>query len=357
MVALHKPVASDEHTGIVGVKRENDASAREPTAAVPDAELHDAYSHAVIRAVDRVGPAVVNIEVKHDRPTRATPEHPDGAPHGAGSGFIFTPDGLILTNSHVVAGARELRVTLADGRKLPAHVIGHDPSTDTGVVRIHAASLSWVELGDSKSVKVGQLAIAIGNPLGFQSTVTAGVVSALGRSLRSATGRLIDDVLQTDAALNPGNSGGPLVNSQGKVVGVNTAIIPMAQGICLAIAINTASLIAQQLITTGRVRRAYLGIAGQNVGLPRPLARMLELTTESGVGVSAIEDGGPAKNSDLHVGDVIVAFDGKPVTGIDDLHRLLGLDHIDRSITLTVIRERALRSLSVRAVELNANAG
>jgi S1-C subfamily serine protease len=313
-----------------------------PEPAPPDEELLDAYSRAVISAVDKVSPAVVNIEVRGPerggRPQEAA---------GTGSGFIFTPDGFILTNSHVVHQARQIIVTLAEGRRFPAELLGEDPDTDLAVLRIHAAGLEAARLGDSGALKVGQLVIAIGNPLGFQTTVTAGVVSALGRSLRSMSGRLINQVIQTDAALNPGNSGGPLVNSRGEVVGVNTAVIMGAQGLCFAIPINTAKYVAGLLIKEGRVRRSYIGLGGQNVPLPRRLVRLHKLAVTQGVLVITLEAGGPGQKAGLRIGDVVVEFDGQAVAEIDDLHRLLTEEKIGKSSLLKVLREGEMTILSI----------
>src|SRR3989475_1936551 len=255
-----------------------------PVPQAPDAPLLDAYSKAVVHAADQVGPSVVNIEVRRR----------DGQRQGSGSGFVITPDGFVLTNSHVVHGAERLEVTLADGRHPDAHVVGDDPDTDLAVVRIYAPQLRPVRFGESKSIRVGQMAIAIGNPYGFQCTVTAGVVSALGRSFRAKTGRLIDDNRQTDAALNPGNSGGPLVNSQGEVIGVNTAVILPAQGLCFAIGIDTAKFVAGFLIKEGKIRRSYIGVGGQNVPLHRRLVRHYQLPASHGVVVSSAWGGRPA---------------------------------------------------------------
>jgi S1-C subfamily serine protease len=305
-----------------------------------DFALLDAYSQAVVSVAERVSPAVVKIEVvgRGDNPHQ---------PSGTGSGFLFTPDGFLLTNSHVVHAARTLNITLAEGDRLPADLIGDDPATDLAVVRVRSRGLPYVGLGDSSKVRIGQLAVAIGNPLGFQTTVTAGVVSALGRSLRSSSGRLIEDVLQTDAALNPGNSGGPLVSSRGEVIGVNTAIILPAQGICFAVASNTAQFVAQELMKTGRIRRAQLGLAGQNLPLPRGWIRKLDLLQTTGVQVSMTETNGPAAKAGLREGDVIVAFAGQAIGSIDDLHRMLSASRIEASVPIEVIRDGSLVELTV----------
>ena len=258
---------------------------------------------------------------------------------GHGSGFIFTPDGFILTNSHVVHKANKIEVTLTDGRRFQADLVGDDPETDLAVVRIEAANLASASLGDSQRLRVGQLVIAIGNPYSFQCTITAGVVSALGRSLRSRTGRLISNVIQTDAALNPGNSGGPLVTSQGEVVGVNTAIILPAQGICFAIAINTAKFVAGQLIKEGKIRRSYIGVAGQDVPLPRRVVRFHGLPVESGILVVSVETGSPAQRAGALEGDVIVGYGAEPIAGIDRLHRVLTEAQVGVKSSLTVIRK------------------
>src|SRR5215475_13935402 len=290
-----------------------EGSGSNDTASISDDELLDAYSRAVIGAAEKISPSVVNIEVSTSDRRRG----------GGGSGFVFTPDGFLLTNSHVVHGASKIEVTLLDGRRGEAQLIGDDPETDLAVIRITAPNLMSVAFGDSNKIRVGQLAIAIGNPYGFQYSVTAGVVSALGRSLRSGTGRLIDNVIQTDASLNPGNSGGPLINSRGEVIGVNTAVILPAQGICFATAINTAKFVAGQLIKEGRVRRSYIGMAGQVVPLHRRVVRYHNLPVETGVLVISIEPGGPASKAGMEEGDVIVGYDDRPIAGIDDLHRLL----------------------------------
>jgi S1-C subfamily serine protease len=306
-------------------------------AALPgDAHLLDAYSRAVIGAVEKVSPAVVNIEVHQSVRSRRRTEPQER--HGGGSGFLFTPDGLILTNSHVVHDASRIEVTVADGRRFPARIIGDDPATDLSVIQIDSSGLSAVALGDSQALRVGQLVIAIGNPYGFQSTVTAGVVSALGRSLRSYSGRLIEDVIQTDASLNPGNSGGPLVASDGRVVGVNTATILPAQGLCFAIGINTAKFVASRLLRDGRIRRSYIGVSAQTAPIHRRLVRYYDLTKETGVVVLSTEQASPAQRSGLREGDVIIALEGQPIAGVDDLHRLLTEVRVGTTSELTVLR-------------------
>jgi S1-C subfamily serine protease len=313
-----------------------------------DADLLDAYSKAVVGAAELVSPAVVKLDVKRRVPVRGAAREVGGS----GSGFLFTPDGLILTNSHVASGASQIRVSLPDGQLFDADLVGDDPHTDLAVVRISASKLPTAMLGTSRDVRVGQLAIAIGNPFGFECTVTAGVVSALGRSLRAQSGRLIDDVIQTDAALNPGNSGGPLVSSAGEVIGVNTAIIAAAQGICFATSIDTAKLVVGQLLRHGRVRRGYLGVAGQNTPLPRRLVRHFELAVESGVRVMSVEPGSPAAAAGIEGGDVIVGWDGKAVARMDDLHRLLSEDYLARAADVTLIRRAQKLLRSVALVEL-----
>ena len=324
-----------------------------------DAALLDAYSSAVIGATERVSPAVVNLEVSQPLPPRRgrrDPVRPDGAPEeavGTGSGFIFTPDGFVLTNSHVVGGASRIEATLPDGRHLAASLVGDDPHTDLAVVRLHAeeARLPTATLGTSRALRVGQLAIAIGNPLGFQTTVTAGVVSALGRSLRARSGRIIDDVVQTDAALNPGNSGGPLVDARGAVIGVNTAIIRGAQGICFAIAVDTVEFVAARLMRDGRVRRSILGMGGQNLPIRRQVVRFHDLPVESGVLVLTLDPAGPAARAGVRERDVVIAFGDRPVAGIDDLHRALGADRVGIATPLTVIRRAEKLTLSVIPAE------
>ncbi|MDX2244067.1 MAG: trypsin-like peptidase domain-containing protein [Leptolyngbyaceae cyanobacterium bins.302] len=313
-----------------------------------DADLLDAYSQAVTAAAERVSPSVVNIEVfQPDRRRMRNAQQPQET-RGNGSGFIITPDGYILTNSHVVHGASRIEVTLSDGRHFQADLVGDDPETDLAVVRIHSQTqLIPAALGDSSSVKVGQLAIAIGNPYGFQYTVTAGVVSALGRSLRAKSGRLIDSVIQTDAALNPGNSGGPLVNSRGEVIGVNTAVIYPAQGICFATSIDTAKFVAASLIKEGKVTRGYIGIAGQTVPLHRRIVRFFNLNTENGVLVVSVEPNSPAQQSGLAEGDVIVGIDDKLISSIDDLHKQLTGDRVGVAIALLIIRGNEQRTITI----------
>jgi S1-C subfamily serine protease len=296
-----------------------------------DSVLLDAYSSAVIRAVEAVGPAVVKID----------------AGRGGGSGVLFTPDGLILTNHHVVEKSGPLTVVMTDGRSMRADLIGQDADTDLAVIRVDGSALPWATIGDSRAVRVGQIAIAIGNPYGFHHSVTAGVVSALGRSLRARSGRLMDDILQTDAALNPGNSGGPLVTTRGEVIGVNTATILPAQGLCFAIASNTARFVAARLIRDGRIRRSYIGLAGQTVPIPRTVARENQLAVTSGVFIVSVEAGSPAATAGLKDGDVVLAFAGTPVTGVDDLHRLLTEERIGEATVLTILRAARRRQIAV----------
>jgi S1-C subfamily serine protease len=313
--------------------------AREQATPRSDDGLLDAYSRAVIEAAERVSPSVVYIQVT-GRARRNGRQGPNEIT-GSGSGFVFTPDGLILTNSHVVHGASKIDVALMDGRRFQAELIGDDPDTDLAVIRITAPNLVPAQLGDSQSIRVGQLVIAIGNPYGFQYSVTAGVISALGRSLHAQSGRLMDGVIQTDAALNPGNSGGPLVNSRGDVIGVNTATILPAQGICFATSIDTAKFVAARLIRDGKISRSYIGVAGQNVPVPRRIVRYYQLPVETGVLIVSFEtngDNSAAKEAGLQAGDLIIDFDGHPVRGIDDLHKLLTDERIGKRTPVTVIR-------------------
>jgi S1-C subfamily serine protease len=323
-----------------------------------DDELLDAYSKAVISAAERVSPSVVYIEVQQAINNRRgnDPRTPREA-RGSGSGFIFTPDGFILTNSHVVHGAAKIEVTVTDGSKYQAELIGDDPDTDLAVIRINAPNLVPAHLGESQQVRVGQLVLAIGNPYGFQYSVTAGVVSALGRSLRARSGRLMDAVIQTDAALNPGNSGGPLVNSRGEVIGVNTAMILPAQGICFATSIDTAKFVASRLIRDGKVSRSYVGLAGQNVPLPRRIVRYYNLAVESGILVVSFEANSPGQKSGLLEGDIIIGFDDRPIAGIDDLHKLLTDERIGHAAKLVVIRGTQKLDLEVVPEESKARAG
>jgi S1-C subfamily serine protease len=313
-----------------------------------DLDLLDAYSQAMITAAEKVSPAVVNIEVNQGANGQSSnrSRFPNER-RGTGSGFIFTPDGYILTNSHVVHRATQLAVTLSDGREFKAELIGDDPATDLAAIRINGENLAPVKLGDSQQVRVGQVAIAIGNPYGFQTTVTAGVVSALGRSLRTDSGRLVDNIIQTDAALNPGNSGGPLINSRGEVIGVNTAMILPAQGLCFAIAINTAKFVAGQLMQHGRVRRSVIGVGGQDTPLRRQLVRYHGLPNESGILVVSIEPRSPAQRAGLIEGDVIVGFEDQTIGGIDALHRLLKHERVGQRSSLTILRRNDKLTLTI----------
>lgn len=332
-----------------------ESAANPQPASASDYELLDAYSQAVISAAEKVSPSVVHVVVyRRLNGRRPASENSPGDVHGGGSGFVFTPDGFILTNSHVVHEARKIEVTLAGGRRLEAEPVGDDPHTDLAVIRIAAPALVPASLGDSQSVRVGQLVVAIGNPYGFQCTVTAGVVSALGRSLRSSSGRLIDSIIQTDAALNPGNSGGPLVTSRGEVIGVNTAVIVPAQGICFAIAANTAKFVAGRLIKEGKIRRGYIGVAGQDVPLPRRLVRFHNLPAATGILIISIEPASPAERAGLAEGDVIVEFGGEPVIGIDSLHRLLTDKQVGVGSPLTVMRNTEKKVLHIVPEESKA---
>ncbi len=306
-----------------------------------DEELLDSYSKSVIRASSIVSPAVVNINVsikgKNNRNIQS----------GSGSGFIFTPDGFILTNSHIVHSASKIEVILSDGRRYFADLMGDDPDTDLAVIRIDSPNIDLVSLGNSEKIKVGQLVIAIGNPYGFQTTITAGVVSALGRSLRASSGRLNDNVIQTDAALNLGNSGGPLVNSVGEVIGVNTAAILPAQNICFATAINTAKFVAGKLIKDGKIRRSYIGIAGQNVPIHRRITRFYNLLNENGILITSIEKNSPAQKAGLSEGDIIIGFDDQTVSGIDDLHKLLTDRQVGKESNIKILRRTEIIDLEI----------
>ncbi len=313
-----------------------------PIVSAEDAALLDTYSRTVTEVVERVSPSVVRLDIRHG----------DGRRGGAGSGVIVSPDGLILTNSHVVQGAKRAEVSTLDGRLLSARVLGDDPDTDLALVRVDEnTTLPAASVGDSKKLRPGEIAIAIGNPLGFEASVTAGIISALGRSLRAKSGRVIDDVIQTDAALNPGNSGGPLVSSRGEVVGINTAMIAGAQGICFAVAANTARFVLGEIIRHGRVRRARLGIGGGTVALPRRIALRLGLDQATGAVVTSVDQDGPASEAGILTGDIVLAVDGAPVSGADDLVRLLDSDKIGRTIPLDILRRSEKRRFWVALQE------
>lgn len=317
-----------------------------------EAQALDAYSTAVVHAVEQVGPAVVSVGMARKAPERLRRR---GMPElrGAGSGVVITPDGYVLTNSHVVRGSERIEVRLSDGRALDARIVGDDPHSDLAVVRVtEDGSLPCAEFGDSSMLRVGQLVIAIGNPLGFQATVTAGVVSALGRSLHTQTGRLIENVIQTDAALNPGNSGGPLVDFQGRVIGINTAVIMGSQGICFAIPANTARWVTSQLIREGRVRRAYLGVSGQAFALDRRLALAHRIDAATGVRVVEVQPDTAAAQAGLQIGDLIVKIAEVAVASPDDLQRVLGRHPIGEPLTIHVLRGAELQTLTARPAEL-----
>jgi len=338
--------------------------------AVGDGTLLDAYSQTVTAVAEHVSPAVVKIEVEGRSPPSAASGGPNGprgprrrgpgggppgagpggqeSVSGSGSGFVFTPDGYVLTNSHVVSGARRISVKALDGRRLPAHLVGEDPDTDLAVIRVFATDLPALAFGKSAALRVGQIAVAVGNPYGFDCTVTAGVISALGRTLRTSTGRLVDDVIQTDAALNPGNSGGPLCDSTGAVIGVNTAMIMPAQGICFAIAIDTASFVVSKLIHEGRIRRAFLGVSGQTVPLHRRVARYHDVGRDTAIFVVSVVPDSPAARAGLLDGDLIVEFAGSATSGVDDLHRLLSEEQADKEAPLVVLRGSERRTLTVK---------
>ncbi|MDX1996058.1 MAG: trypsin-like peptidase domain-containing protein [bacterium] len=327
---------------------DNFSSANAPLNASvqDDHELLDAYSRAVVNVVETVGPAVVSISIKRPAQNRY------GGGEGAGSGVVITPDGFILTNNHVVENASSIEVTLTDGSTFPAQLVGTDPATDLAVVRVMESGLPAAVLGDSDRVKVGQLAIAIGNPLGFQSTVSTGVISALGRSLRSPQGRLIENVIQTDVSLNPGNSGGPLVDSRRRVIGINSAMIYQAQGISFAVPVNTAKWVVSELLMKGRVRRAYLGLVGQVRPISRRMQRYFELLKDTVVEAASVEAGGPAYRAGLRNGDFIIGLNGQAVASVDDIHRLLRGVHGGETVKLALLRGRQRLELDVRVGEV-----
>jgi len=307
-----------------------------------DEEMLDAYSNAIVGVVEKVSPSVVHVRVRGTRVGQL----------GSGSGTVIAPDGLVLTNNHVVDGVAAIELALSDGRHMPARILGRDPDTDIAVLRAETSDrLPAARIGNSKKVKPGQVAVAIGNPFGFESTVTAGIVSAVGRSLRAQTGRLIGDVIQTDAALNPGNSGGPLVNSRAEVIGVNTAVIVGAQGICFSVASNTAQHVLTQILQHGRVRRARLGVAGDQVHLPQRLKVAAGLEQEAGVRVVEVLPGSPADAGGIEPGDVIVGLDKEVVTGIDDIARVLDGTRIDKRVAIHILRDGRLRAIDIIATE------
>jgi S1-C subfamily serine protease len=321
-----------------------------PQAANNDHALLDAYSNAVIDVTERVGPAVVRVETGSKAPNARERG-------GLGSGIVISPDGLVLTNSHVVGSSKQIRLRDIEGIVTDARVLGVDPDTDLALLRADGVrDLRYASLGNSKGLRRGQLVVAIGNPLGFESTVTAGVVSALGRSIRSASGRTIEDVIQTDAALNPGNSGGPLVSTAGEVVGINTAIISGAQGICFAVASNTAQFVLSEIIRHGYVRRAYIGVSGQTAPVPRRHAVVAGVENKMGALLAQIEPDGPAARAGLLPGDVVIKLDGVEVNGVDDLIRVLDRDRIDRTLEMDVLRTGRLRAVDIHPVERKPSA-
>jgi S1-C subfamily serine protease len=319
-----------------------------------DQSLLDAYSRAVISAVERVSPSVVNI-VSQPGEGGVLRRRFRGQGMWTGSGFIFTPDGFILTNSHVVHAAKSIGVTLSDGAQVPARVVGDDPHTDLAVIRIDGSGLPYAQFGNSDALKVGQLVIAIGNPYGLQCTITSGVVSGRGRSLRAGSGRLIEDIIQTDAALNPGNSGGPLVTSRGEVIGVNTAMVMPAQGLCFAIPSKIATFVASRLVRDGKIRRSYIGVVGQNAAIPRKAALALGTGRETAVLVVSVEDGSPAQASGLAGGEYILEMDGKPIASVDDLHRILTEEKIRTPSVLAVLRKAGKTEITIVPDELGGN--
>jgi S1-C subfamily serine protease len=342
--------SEDEHSVAVLLNESGSGPGFERSSFAPpsdDAVLLDEYSRTVVGAADRVGPAVVNIDIKQ----RINGRRGSREIGGSGSGFIIAPDGFILTNSHVVHDANQIAVSLPDGREYPAQLVGDDADTDLAMIRIDAPQLAHVRLANSENLRVGQLVVAIGNPLGFQASVTAGVISALGRSMHSQSGRLIDNIIQTDAALNPGNSGGPLVNSAGEVIGVNTAMIRPAQGICFAIASNTAKFVAGWLIRDGKIRRSYIGVAGQNVPLHRRIVRFYNLPVETGVLVVSVEKDSPAQRASLREGDLIIAFNEQPIGSIHELHKMLMGEQIGVEAKVLIIRHTEKLVLAITPAE------
>jgi S1-C subfamily serine protease len=325
-----------------------------PTTPVNDAPLLDAYSNAVMAVSDKVGPAVVRVDTRGNGQRGAK----GGTGGGTGSGIVISPDGLVLTNNHVVGSAREIRLSNSEGLVTDARVLGVDPDTDLALVRANTDDkLPAATLGDSKLLRRGQLVVAIGNPLGFEFTVTAGVVSALGRSIRAVSGRMIEDVIQTDAALNPGNSGGPLVSSRGEVIGINTAVIMGAQNICFAVASNTARFVLSEIIRHGYVRRAFIGVSAQTVPVPRRHAVAAGIDNRMGALLIGLEQDGPASRAGLLSGDVVVQLDGKPVSAVDDLIRLLDRDRVNRAVEVEVLRLGRVRTFNVTPIERKAKAG
>jgi S1-C subfamily serine protease len=339
----------EQRSRLLGGENEFQAGPRglADSVILTDAVLLDAYSQTVTGVAENARDSVVNIRVQHGGSAS-----PSGrASEGSGSGFVITPDGYIVTNSHVVHAAKDLQVTLANGETYTAWPIGDDPDSDLAVIRIDAPELQHIQFADSSQLRVGQIAVAIGSPLGFQQTVTAGVVSALGRTMRSHSGRMIENIVQTDAALNPGNSGGPLVNSHGQVIGVNTAMIPSAQGICFAIASNTAEFVAAWLIKDGRVRRAWLGIHGQSAPIHPRIARHLGLKQNQGVLILNVESGSPAARAGLHEGDILISYKGHSLTGIDELQRQLAGPEIDAKSTVEIVRHSFRLELTITPSE------
>ncbi len=363
-MSTHAMKYSPEIQRALALIRGDEVDSRDQPASRParsatehgEQEALDAYSRAVVDVVDKVGPAVANIAVGRPQPLRGRRQaRPDADPlNGSGSGVLFAPDGYILTNSHVVHGASRLEAVLTDGSRHPADLVGDDPATDLAVIRVNASGLPYAPFGDSDALRVGQLVIAIGNPFGFQSTVSTGVVSALGRSMRSQEGRLIDNIVQHTSPLNPGNSGGPLADWKGRTVGINTAIIMMAQGIGFAIPANTAQWIVSQLLTRGKVRRGYLGIGGGQRPLDRRLVRFHALAVDQAVEVHAVEPDGPATRAGLRPGDLIVGIEDRPVRTVDDLHRFLSDWAIGKPVTLTLLRGKERMQISIVPAEAAA---